>query len=193
MKKNQETQLLIRQLNQGNERSFDTLYKHFAPRMFSFALSLSKNRAEAEDVVQEVFLKVWNKKGEISLSGSFESYLFTICKNTILNNIRKTAYHTAFLEYKRAYPASIPDLDEELNGKELEELYHKAVNALSPRKKEIFVLSQKQALSYAEIAQRLGISIKTVRNQMNAASKDIKHIIGHLGITITLIISFFFK
>ncbi len=193
VKKDQKIKLLITQLNEGNELAFDSLYKHFAHRVFAFALSLSRNRIEAEDVVQEVFLKVWNKKGGISVSGSFESYLFTICKNSLLNSIRKKEYHRTFIEYKRTHSGSIPTLDDELNGRELEELYQKAIHTLSPRKKEVFVLSQKHALSYLEIAQRLGISVKTVRNQMDAASKDIQHAIARFGITLILIISFFVK
>jgi RNA polymerase sigma-70 factor, ECF subfamily len=193
METHPEIQLLIIQLNEGSEQAFDRIYKIFSPRVFSFALSLLSNRTEAEEIVQEIFIKVWERRQEISVSGSFESYLFTICKNAILNTIRKADYHRVFLEYKRYNPEPDPVLDQELNYRELDTLYKKAINKLSPRKKEIFILNRTQALSYPEIAQKLGISIKTVRNQMDAASAEIKDLISRLGFTGMLFLTFFIK
>jgi RNA polymerase sigma-70 factor (ECF subfamily) len=193
MERHPDVQLLLRQLNNGGEHAFDQLYKLFSPRVFSFALSLLKDRAEAEEIVQEVFLKVWDKRCELSPLGSFESFLFTMSKNTILNIIRKTGYHRIFLEYKRYNPEPPPALDQELSCNELENLYKKAIDKLSPRKREIFVLNQTHALSYPEIAQKLGISTKTVRNQMDAASTEIKHFISRLGFTGMLILILFIK
>jgi len=193
METHPEIQLLIIQLNEGSEQAFDRIYKIFSPRVFSFALSLLSNRTEAEEIVQEIFIKVWERRQEISVSGSFESYLFTICKNAILNTIRNADYHRVFLEYKRYNPEPDPVLDQELNYRELDTLYKKAINKLSPRKKEIFILNRTQALSYPEIAQKLGISIKTVRNQMDAASAEIKDLISRLGFTGMLFLTFFIK
>jgi len=186
-----DIQLLIRQLNEGNEKAFDRIYKIFSPRVFSFAFSFLRDRSEAEEIVQEVFLKIWDKRQHLSPSGSFESFLFTISKNTILNNIRETKYHRVFLEYKRFNPDPDPVLDHELNCRELETIYQEAIDKLSPRKKEIFILNQKHALTYNEIAQKLGISIKTVRNQMDAASAEIRHLISRLEITGLLILFLF--
>jgi RNA polymerase sigma-70 factor (ECF subfamily) len=188
-----ENQYLIKQLNDGDEQAFDRIYKLFSPRVFSFALSLSKNRVEAEETVQEVFLKIWDKRYELSPAGSFESYLFTLSKNAILNNIRKTNYHRLFVESKQHDPESVPPLDQDLNYKELEGLYQKAIDKLSPRKREIFILNRTHALSYPEIAQRLGISTKTVRNQMDAASSEIRLYLSRLGFTGMLILSLFVK
>lgn len=188
-----EVQILIEQLNKGSEHAFNCLYKYYSPRVFSFALSLSKDCAEAEEAVQEVFLKIWDKRYELSPTGSFESYLFTISKNTILNNIRKMDYHRAFLEYKQHNPGQSPVSDQELEYQELEDVYKKAIEKLSPRKKEIFVLNQTHDLSYPEIAQKLGISIKTVRNQMDAASTEVKYFVSRLGVTVMLILFLFVK
>ncbi|MCG6191007.1 RNA polymerase sigma factor [Maribellus maritimus] len=185
--------ILIEQLNGGSAQAFDELYKLFSPRVFSFALSLSRNQTEAEDTVQEIFLKIWDKRHELSPSGSFESFLFTMSKNTILNNIRKTNYHHLFLEYKKHSTKPVSALDQELNYNELENLYKKAINKLSPRKKEIFILNQTHSLSYPEIAEKLGISTKTVRNQINAASTEIQHFISSLGFNGMLILFIFIK
>lgn len=193
METHPDIQLLIIQLNKGNELAFNRIYKIFSPRVLSFAISLLSDRAEAEEIVQMVFVKIWERRQEISVSGSFESYLFTMCKNAILNSIRSADYHRVYLEYKRYNPEPDTFLDQELNCRELETLYKKAINKLSPRKKEIFLLNRTQALSYPEIAQKLGISIKTVRNQMDAASAEIKDLISRLGFTGMLILTFFIK
>ncbi len=187
-----DVQLLIGKLNRGNEKAFDQIYKIFSPRVFSFALSLLKNRSEAEEIVQEVFMKVWDKRQDLSPHGSFESYLFTMSKNAVLNTIRKANYHRFFLEYKLSNPEPDPVLDQELNYMELETIYQKAIDKLSPRKKEIFILSQKYALTYDEIAKKLGISAKTVRNQMDAASSEIRDLIIRLGVTGILILPLFY-
>lgn len=193
MEAQHDIQLLIRQLNGGSEQAFDRIYRLFSPRVFSFALSLSNDKTEAEEIVQEVFLKLWAKRREISTSGSLESYLFTMSKNALLNSIRKNDYHRVFLDYKRNNPEPDPALDQEIAYRELEGLYHQAIQKLSPRKREIFLLSRKQFLSYDEIAQKLGISTKTVRNQMDAAISDIKQLITRLGFTGLLILTVFIK
>lgn len=193
MEANPNIQMLIEQLNRGNEQAFDRIYRTFSPRVFSFALSLLKDKAEAEEIVQEVFIKVWKKHGEISINGSFDSFLFTMTRNSVLNFIRKTEYHRIFLEYQKHNPEPDPELNQEIHFRELETIYEKAIEKLSPRKKEIFILKQKHALSYDEIAQKLGISSKTVRNQMDAASSEIKQLISHLGFTGLLIIALFIK
>ncbi len=193
METHPDIQLLIIQLNKGSEQAFDRIYKIFSSRVLSFAISLLSDRTEAEEIVQVVFVKIWERRKEISVSGSFESYLFTMCKNAILNSIRTADYHRVYLEYKRYNPEPDTFLDQELNCRELETLYKKAINKLSPRKKEIFILNRTQALSYPEIAQKLGVSIKTVRNQMDAASAEIKDLISRLGFTGILILTFFIK
>ena len=193
MEANPNIQMLIEQLNRGNEQAFDRIYRTFGPRMFSFALSLLKDKAEAEEIVQEVFIKVWNRRKDISATGSFESLLFTMTKNGVLNHIRKTDYHRDYIAYQKNNPEPDPALDQEINYRELETIYQKAIEKLSPRKKEIFILKQKHALSYEEIGQKLGISSKTVRNQMDAASSEIKQLISRLGFTGLLIIALFIK
>ncbi len=193
MEAHPDIQLLIMQLNQGSEQAFDRIYKIFSPRVFSYALSLLSNRSEAEEIVQVVFIKIWDRRQKISVAGSFESYLFTMCKNAILNTIRTADYHRVFLDYKQYNPEPDPVLDHELNCRELEVLYYRAINKLSPRKKEIFILNRTQALSYSEIAQKLGISLKTVRNQMDAASTEIKQNISRLGFTGMLFLSIFIR
>ncbi len=186
-------QSLIEQLNRGNEQAFDRIYKTYSPRVFAFATSLLKDKDEAEEVVQEVFIKVWNKRGELSVNGSFESFLFTMTKNDVLNRIRKTDYHRVFVEYKKSNPEPDPELNAEIHYRELESVYSKAIDKLSPRKKEIFLLKQKYALSHDEIAQKLGLSAKTVRNQIDAASAEIKQLISRVGFTGLLIIGYFIK
>jgi RNA polymerase sigma-70 factor, ECF subfamily len=193
MEEYSDIQFLIMQLNKGSEQAFDRIYKIYSPRVFSFALSLLSDRSEAEEIVQVIFIKIWDRRHQISVTGSFESYLFTMCKNAILNTIRTADYHRVFLDYKRYNPEPDTILDHELNCRELEELYKKAIDKLSPRKKEIFILNRTQALSHHEIAQKLGISIKTVRNQIDSASTEIKQLIGRLGYTGMLFLLIFVK
>ncbi len=140
-----------------------------------------KNKQEAEDIVQEVFLKIWKSRKELLTGTSFESFLFTITRNAILNTIRKEKYQQVYLDYVKLHPGKNVLLDEELDFNELERAYKRSIETLPPKRKEIFLLSRSKNLTNAEIAERMGISVKTVENQMTSALADIRHNLLKLG------------
>lgn len=192
MNKGTNIDFLIKELNKGNVQAFDEIYKLYSQRVYLFALSIAEDSTDAEDVVQEVFIKIWEKRFDLTTTGSFASLLFTITKNSLLNNIRKSNTHLAFIEYKKQNTASSnSNLEDEIHGRELESIYQKAIDCLSPRKREVFILYNKEHLSYIEIAEKLGISPKTVRNQVDNATSEIREFISKMGFTGMLALSLF--
>jgi RNA polymerase sigma-70 factor (ECF subfamily) len=167
-------QWLVQKLKEGSSEAFQVLFAQFGKKIHRFALGYLKDPMEAEEIVQEVFLKVWKMREELEPGKSFDSFVFTIAKNAILNTIRKSKNEQVYLGYAKLYPEKNILLDEELDFNELERAYKNSVGQLSPRRKEIFLLSREKNLSNAEIAGRLGISIKTVENQMTSALAQIK-------------------
>lgn len=161
-------------LKNGNLRAFSMLFDRYGKRLYHFSLSYLKSVEDAEEIVQEVFLKIWNNREFLSIEKSFESYLFTIAKNGILNTIRKSKSEQAYLNYKKNHPDKNVLLDDELDFNELEKAYEKSIDKLSPRRKEIYLLSRQQSLSNTEIAEKMNISVKTVENQMTSAKSEIR-------------------
>jgi len=140
-----------------------------------------KSAQNAEEIVQDVFLKIWMNREELSAQKSFESYMFTIAKNAILNTIRKSKSEQVYLNYAKLHPTKDILLDDELDFNELEKAYKSAIEQLSPRRKEIYLLSKEQFLSNADIAVKMNISIKTVENQMTSAISEVRKNLRSLG------------
>jgi len=168
-------------LKNGNLWAYNELFDRYGKRLYGFAIGYLKSVPDAEEIVQEVFLKIWKNREDISVDKSFESYLFTIAKNGILNTIRKSQSEKVYLSYLKIHPEKNILLDEELNFKELERAYKKGIELLSPRRKEIYLMNRELALSNAEIAEKMNISIKTVENQMTSAISDIRRNLRSLG------------
>ena len=163
----------ITALRQGNIQAFNELFDRYGKRLYHFSIGYLKSAQDAEEIVQEVFLKIWKTREELLVEKSFESYLFTIAKNAILNTIRKSKSEQVYLTYAKIYTGKNVLLDEELNFRELEKAYRLVIEQLSPHRKKIYVLSKEQALSNAEIAQMMNISVKTVENQLAIALQKI--------------------
>ncbi len=168
-------------LKEGNLQAFNELFERYGKRLYYFSIGYLKSPEIAEEIVQEVFLKIWDNRIELSVYKSLESYLFTITKNGILNTIRKSKSEQAYLDYVKSNPQKNVLLDEELDFNELENAYREAIKQLSPRRKEIYLLSKEQFFSYAEIAGKMNISVKTVENQMTAALSEIRRNLRSLG------------
>ncbi|MBN2175784.1 MAG: RNA polymerase sigma-70 factor, partial [Bacteroidales bacterium] len=176
MKQNllQNNQALIQQLNEGSSEAFEVLFQMYGPRIHRFSMGYLHNPFEAEEIVQEVFLKIWKVREELSETKSLESFIFTIAKNAILNTIRKSKYEEVYFDYTKLHPQKDVLLDEELDFHELERAYRRSVENLSPKRKEVFLLSREKNFTNAEIASQLGISVKTVENQMTSALSEIR-------------------
>lgn len=179
-------------LKDGNLWAFNELFDRYGNRLHRFAVAYLKSTENAQEIVQEVFLKIWNNREEISPDKSFESYLFTIAKNGILNTIRKSKSEQAYLNFAKLNPGKNVLLDEELDFNELERAYKNAVDQLSPRRKEIFLLSRVYSLSNAEIARKMNISVKTVENQMTSALAEVRKNLRSLGFSVIPFFDLFF-
>lgn len=172
---------LILALKEGNLKAFNQVFDRYAKRLYRFSMGYLKSAENAEEIVQEVFLKIWDNREELIAQKSFESYLFTIAKNGILNTIRKSNSEQVYLNYAKLNPGKDVLLDDELDFRELEKAYHIVIEQLPPRRREIYLLSKAQSLSNAEIATKMNISVKTVENQMTTALAVIRKNLRSLG------------
>jgi RNA polymerase sigma-70 factor, ECF subfamily len=148
-------------------RQFEELFRTYYTDCVRFAFSYMETAAGAEDVVQQVFLKLWEKKEEIHIHTAPKSYLLTAVRNTAISAIRKARPSLAV-----EHAADISGVTSvTIETRELEAKIVEVVKSLPEKCREVFVLSRQQQLSYKEIAATLGIAEKTVENQMGKALK----------------------
>lgn len=152
-----------------NNIPFEELFKTNYTRLCNAANKILDDRIAAEDIVQEVFLKLWNKREELNAIQSLNSYLYKATINTALNYLESNR-RTVRLEIHHEKDRVIAAEDRyQLN--ELESKINTAVSELPPKCKVIFLLSRHEGLKYQQIADHLDISVKTVENQMGKALK----------------------
>lgn len=165
--------VLVKSLSKNNVLAFNTLFKRYSSRLYRFSHGYLKSDAESEEIVQEVFAKVWETRSKLKHELSFKSYLFTIAFNLIKKHFRAKA---CLGEYFRN--AVLDDLDlrttQDINYNSLKSYLSKIVDRLPERRREIFIKSRFEGLSIEEIAREFDISHKTVENQITMALKFIR-------------------
>ena len=162
---------VIKRLLEGDEGAFEQVFKAFFKRLHAYACTILKDDPTAEEMVQNVFFNLWNKRARLTIEGSLKAYLYRAVHNESLNYLKhqkvKAAYqvhYTARADRGSAFPA-----DGRLAAGELRANIRNALNELPPQCRAIFQLSRFEQLKYREIADELGISVKTVENQMGKA------------------------
>ncbi len=177
--------LLVRNLSKGNLLAFNTLYKEYSGRLYRFAIGYLKSEAEAEELVQEVFTIIWEKRSDLKEELSFKSFLFTIAFNIIRKHFRTKAYLSDYLE-----TGISADLDmqtpQKINYDSLYQYITELVNQMPARRREIFIKSRFEGHSIKEIAEELKISHKTVENQLTDALKLIRTNLNRESIPVIL-------
>lgn len=180
---------LLQRMIEGDAESFRKIYECYQGKIFLFALRLTKSKSVAEEVVQEVFVRLWEKREKIKIEKNFSAYILTITKNLVLDGLKKAAYNKTIHQkiYQNIQALQNASVDQ-LIEKELARLHQQAIDRLSPQRKIVFMLSREEELSYEEIAEKLGISKNTVRNQMSDSLKSIReYLAGHPDIACILL------
>ena len=171
----EEEQWLLQQLAAGSDRAFTALYHAHKQHIFDVALLYTKNADQAEEIVQEVFHKIWEKREKLAEVLEFKNFLFIIARNCIFNQFKKTSQELAAQNHLLlSHTASVNDTDHRLRDEQCEELLHTAIASLPPQRKRIYQLAKEGGLSYEEIASQLSISRFTVKNQMAEALRFIR-------------------
>lgn len=159
-------------LGKRDEIAFEQVFKTHFKRLHAYAFTLLQNETEAEEIVQQVFFKLWDRNESLSISGSVTAYLYRAVHNESLNHIKhqkvKTS-HQLQVAYRMKNESEQPG--KKLLGRELEKKIHEALNELPEQCRTIFQMSRFDDMKYREIADKLDISVKTVENQMGKALK----------------------
>ena len=178
-----ETEEIIRRLKINDQSAVDELFGFYYPRLYHFSKSILKIENEIDDVLQEVFVKIWLNRQKIGNSETFNAYLFTITRNEVLNLIRKNLKDRAYRD--ELYLRSVAEEYHTQNSVEFDEIKSRIdqiVAALPEKRQAVFVLSRTEGLSNKEIALELSISEKTVEDHITHAIKQIKRSLKDVGI-----------
>jgi RNA polymerase sigma-70 factor (family 1) len=172
----------LRRLKQDDARAFDALFRHYSALVYRFSYSYLKSKVEAEEIVQDCFLKIWEKRYDLHEDAPLKGYLFTIAHHAILNQLRRNKHqHQLEHQLSQAGEPSANSVASEVEFAELEGLYLTALEKLPPQQRRVFLLSRQQGLSYAEIAAEMSLSVKTVESHMSQALKSLRRILSANG------------
>lgn len=183
---------LISQLINGHEYAFECLYNLYADKIFKVAVKFGLNNEDAAEIVQDVFIKIWERKEDLRLDLSFNAYLLTISKNFIIKKSRKNTTQIAFQKYYARFQNGVDNSTEDLIVyADLFKITEDFLNLLPTQQKEVFKMSRIEQLSHQEISVRLNLSVRTVENHLYRASAKLKEKLKEYGIATGLLILLF--
>ncbi|AKP53433.1 RNA polymerase sigma factor [Cyclobacterium amurskyense] len=166
---------LVGLLQNGDQKAYDDLYKLFTPKILNTCKKMYLNQQDAEEVVQEVFLKVWIKRADLDNTLSFNAYLLAIMRSLIFKRSRKQALDIAYQKYNIQFLQKVDNSTEEsILYEEIKSFSTKAIASLPKGQQEVFSLKFSEQLTADEIAEKLQISKRTVENQLYKATKKLK-------------------
>lgn len=170
----QEEQLLAA-LKRGDEKAFALIYNAYVGKSFNFVYSIVKDRETAKDIVQDTFIKVYLKRDTISKVSSFNSYLFTMLKNAVLDFFDSELVKSRYMSQFKVSTDSFTDVvNESLDTNELKQRIEASLSRMPKQRQHIFRLSRFNGVPNHEIARMFGISKRTVENHISNAIRDIR-------------------
>ncbi len=175
---------LVTALKNGNAWALEALFESYHVKVFNFCYSYLGSKEETEEIVQDVFVKLWTYRDQIKSELSINGLIFKIAKNLTLNKIRDNAKLRSEIGIEHLTTGT-NYTEESIFFKELEQELMKAIETLPPKRKEVFKLSRFNGLSNKEISEQMNISVNTVEGQMR---KAIKYLHDYLDCAVLLIL-----
>ena len=183
---------LVLKLQKGDVEAFDLVYAKYAGKLYGFAFKCLKSAPETEELVQSVFLKVWENRKTLRKESSFKSYLFTIAYNEICNSFKRRTHMQKFIGVQLLENSNASsDTEELINYHSTLEQLNDIISKLPERQRTIFLKSRQEGKSNKEIADELGISSGTVDNYISESLKLIRNHLLDKNLAVLLFFSLF--
>lgn len=168
----------LKELILGKNSGLESLFNKYYTFLVRFSLQIVKKEDAAEDIVQEVFIKLWDKRSSLEGVKNIKPYLFQATKNSSLNWVKSKKNNNQSIEVVEFSHSSGNNIEEYLAFEETQNKINKALLILPQKCREVFLLSRNEGKSYKEIADELTISVKTVENHMGKALKILRTELG---------------
>ena len=174
------------------ERRFKLLFDRYKKPIYDYVKTITGSQEVAEEIAQEVFIRLWRKKGSYDEIEQIDYYIFRIARNECMRYFKKAAVETQlFRDLQKRMTAEYNNIAEYINYKETEALLDQAIGSLSPQRQKVYHLSRRQGLKVEEIAIVMGISFNTVRNHLVEALRQIRlHYLKNLAVSSISILHF---
>lgn len=186
----EESKDLLLKLRQGNEPAFNAVYMMYAKTLYKRIFSIVKDASVTEELLQDLFLKIWQKREAINPELSFKSYLYAIANNLVYDYMRKVACDKRLMASLLINSVDYYlHTEEAYNVKETNLILNEAINNLSPQQKQVFTLCKIEGKSYKEASQIMGITTDTVNSHVVKSSRYIRsYLKKNLELTLSILI-----
>lgn len=177
----------------GDREAFRMLYDLYRDKLYFYALRLTESRQLAEDVLQDVFVKIWLDRERMREIRSLEAWLFTLARNRIINGFRRLSMEHSILEkIGKNLPGSDDSTTQALDYNEIRRVWQTAIEQLPPQQKIVYRLRREQGLKNDEIALQLNISPLTAKKHFSQASRALRSLVEkQMGLTVSLLVTLF--
>lgn len=168
---------LLEDIANGDQVAFAQLYDHYRPRVYTLAIRLTGSGATSEEIVQDVFLKLWIKRSTLTSINNFPGYIATVSQNTIytaLRNLSRYRQRTASYQSDTANDLFESDTEERLAQKEIDDIIDQAISRLSPQQKQVYHLIKKNGLTREQAALEMQVSAETIKSHLAQAVRHIR-------------------
>ena len=169
-----EKELFI-QMSQGDQVAFTEIFDYYEPRIYPFVLKLTRSETTAEEVVQELFIKIWTSRRDLAKIENHRSYIFRMASNRTANYLRNIANNIRLVQNAAGQVVVEKNTTEEvIDYKYTQQIINKVVDQLPSQQKAVYNLSRQQGLNSSEISKQMGIAEKTVKKHLTEALKFIR-------------------
>jgi RNA polymerase sigma-70 factor (ECF subfamily) len=165
---------LVTELKKGNIEAFNLIFYAYSSKLYHFAYGYLKSKEDAEEMVQEIFSKIWDKRSDIKEEYQFRSYLFSIAFNYIKKHFRSKALINKYIELSTPDNPETLQIQEDINYASLKLVVDKLVDKMPQKRKAVFVRSRFEGKSSKEISEEMNISQSTVENHLNQALRFLR-------------------
>ncbi|RKU72448.1 RNA polymerase sigma-70 factor [Parabacteroides sp. AF17-3] len=179
---------LILSLKNGSYKAFERIYQMYAKRLFAYSLQFTKSQEESEEIVQDVFMRLWTNRAKIRQEDTLRSLLFIMTKHYLINAFRTKINQPEYEEYiQYVNEHSVDDASYQLEYQEFVTKFRAILKTLPETQQRVITLSKIEQFSNKEIADKLSLSEQTVKNQLSLGLKTLKEKLGSHGIYLMLL------
>ncbi|GGK19364.1 DNA-directed RNA polymerase sigma-70 factor [Parabacteroides faecis] len=179
---------LILSLKNGSYKAFERIYEMYAKRLFAYSIQFTKSQEESEEIVQDVFMRLWTNRTKIRQEDTLRSLLFIMTKHYLINAFRTKINQPEYEEYiQYINERSVDDASCQLEYQEFVAKFRAILKTLPETQQKVITLSKIEQFSNKEIADKLSLSEQTVKNQLSLGLKTLKEKLGSLGVYLMLL------
>lgn len=167
----------VEALSKGNHKAFEDLFIAYFQRVKLFICGIIKSEADAEELAQDVFVRLWTNREAINIEKPLGGYLYTIARNTAFNFLKHKLVEQSYVD-SFSFSDDVATPEEVLFAREISLLVEMTVNEMPVQRRRIYILSREKGMSNNDIAEKLGISKKTVENQLSLALQELRKVVS---------------